>query len=443
MWATSHPLMTCSECSNPILVGSAICRHCGAPSDEPNPSASPAPSSPSVVTSWASAQWNAAPDSEAGSSSITTSSTGLRLWNPYLVAILTVPVLGHLIASTLIALNWHQLRRVKLALCVLAFEALFFAVGDVLLILVLSAVAPSLGTAWVLNYAPTLLVWFPLVVLPQIIYLHRNAPKTYTRRRWVLPIALGLGLGIGLALTPNKPLARMQELFLGYIQRALTENTESVEYNAEQLVARVKPLVLEFRVTWRNPAPLAAGPSESTASAVAIRAEGTSYFFVTNRHAVQVPLGAQSVAFEIGKEGERIPVEVIALAKNGMDLALLRATYSAVPESRIFVTVTSVQKIAVGQQCLAIGNALGAGESVTSGIVSRLDNIDGKIYIRTSAPISPGNSGGGLFSLKGGFLLGITTASIAGNAVQNVNFAIPTEYFMSDDAWEYLSYRKP
>ena len=88
----------------------------------------------------------------------------------------------------------------------------------------------------------------------------------------------------------------------------------------------------------------------------------------------------------------------------------------------------------LGEQVVAIGNALGYGQSVTTGIVSALnrhisgdnnsDKESGNKYIQTDAAINPGNSGGALFNMKGE-LVGINTAKIASNEIEGMGYAIP------------------
>ena len=86
--------------------------------------------------------------------------------------------------------------------------------------------------------------------------------------------------------------------------------------------------------------------------------------------------------------------------------------------------------IVVAEEVIAIGNPLGElGGSVTNGIISALEReiqIDGLNYklIQTSAEISPGNSGGGLFNIKGE-LIGIVNAKSVGEDVEGLGFAIP------------------
>jgi len=91
--------------------------------------------------------------------------------------------------------------------------------------------------------------------------------------------------------------------------------------------------------------------------------------------------------------------------------------------------VRSYQDIAVGERVFAIGTPMGLDLTLTQGVVSSLRNIGGRNLVQTDAPISPGNSGGGLFD-ESGNLIGITTlASRAG--IQNLNFAVA-----ASDFWE-------
>ena len=87
-------------------------------------------------------------------------------------------------------------------------------------------------------------------------------------------------------------------------------------------------------------------------------------------------------------------------------------------------------ELEVGEQVVAIGNALGYGQSVTTGIVSALNrsltNESGttSTYIQTDAAINPGNSGGALLNLDGE-LIGINTAKLSDTDVEGMGYAIP------------------
>lgn len=86
--------------------------------------------------------------------------------------------------------------------------------------------------------------------------------------------------------------------------------------------------------------------------------------------------------------------------------------------------------LSVGEQVVAIGNALGYGQSVTTGIVSALDrkiddNENSPALIQTDAAINPGNSGGALVNMNGE-LIGINSAKFASTEVEGMGYAIPT-----------------
>ena len=88
---------------------------------------------------------------------------------------------------------------------------------------------------------------------------------------------------------------------------------------------------------------------------------------------------------------------------------------------------TDSDKTQVGDQVIAIGNALGYGQSVTTGIVSAkdrtMDSYDGKL-LQTDAAINPGNSGGALLNANGE-VIGINSAKIATETVEGIGYAIP------------------
>ena len=93
--------------------------------------------------------------------------------------------------------------------------------------------------------------------------------------------------------------------------------------------------------------------------------------------------------------------------------------------------IGSSEDLVVGQQVVAIGNALGYGQSVTSGWISALnrtisteDGTSSSGLIQTDAAINPGNSGGALLNMKGE-LIGINSAKYADSTVEGMGYAIP------------------
>ena len=107
-------------------------------------------------------------------------------------------------------------------------------------------------------------------------------------------------------------------------------------------------------------------------------------------------------------------------------------------------TIGSSDDMIIGEQVVAIGNALGYGQSVTSGYVSALnkrvssDNID-STFIQTDAAINPGNSGGALLNMKGE-LVGINAAKYASTEVEGIGYAIPIS--KSQDIIDQLTKRR-
>ena len=116
------------------------------------------------------------------------------------------------------------------------------------------------------------------------------------------------------------------------------------------------------------------------------------------------------------------------------DLAVIAVEKSDIPEETMneikIAQMGSSDDLVVGEQVVAIGNALGYGQSVTSGWVSALNRTistedgDTSGLIQTDAAINPGNSGGALLNLKGE-VIGINAAKYADSQVEGMGYAIP------------------
>jgi serine protease Do len=107
------------------------------------------------------------------------------------------------------------------------------------------------------------------------------------------------------------------------------------------------------------------------------------------------------------------------------DLCQLRAKGLTAPA----IQLSSSSRLSVGQEVFAIGNPKGLDLTMSAGLISsfRRDEKDRLVLIQTSAAISGGSSGGGLFESEG-LLVGLTTiGSVTGDA-QNLNFAIPVDW---------------
>lgn len=136
---------------------------------------------------------------------------------------------------------------------------------------------------------------------------------------------------------------------------------------------------------------------------------------VTNYHVVN---GADRIRVKRGQE------EVEAVLETGdkaHDLALLQAPGIAGPAAR----VGSSGAVRIGQTVYAIGSPRGLELSLSEGLISSLRETPDGNTLQTTAPISPGSSGGGLFDAQAR-LIGFTTAQVING--QNLNFAVPVEW---------------
>jgi serine protease Do len=150
-------------------------------------------------------------------------------------------------------------------------------------------------------------------------------------------------------------------------------------------------------------------------------------FLITNFHVTE---GETQISVEVfqQKNGELErnvykQVKIVALNKFG-DLALLKVEDKGAPKFA-HVSLGDSDTLAVGERVFAIGSPLGLERSVTEGIVStKTRQLQGDLYLQTTAQINPGNSGGPLFNLRGE-VVGVTNMKITSG--EGLGFAIPVE----------------
>lgn len=170
--------------------------------------------------------------------------------------------------------------------------------------------------------------------------------------------------------------------------------------------------------------------SESSGSGIIIGQTDTELLIVTNNHVVN---GAQTLS--VGFVDDKVYEAKIKGTDAEHDLAVVAVKLSDLSEeTKNAVQVVELGKsgdLQVGEQVVAIGNALGYGQSVTTGIVSALNRevaIEGNsnTLIQTDAAINPGNSGGALLNMKGQ-LVGINSAKYSDTKVEGMGYAIPVD----------------
>lgn len=170
--------------------------------------------------------------------------------------------------------------------------------------------------------------------------------------------------------------------------------------------------------------------SESSGTGIIVGQTDTELLIVTNNHVVD---GAQTLS--VGFIDETVAEAQIKGTDSDHDIAVVSVNLSDLSAdtlSQIKITeIGSSSDLKVGEQVVAIGNALGYGQSVTTGIVSALNRpvtIDGitNELIQTDAAINPGNSGGALLNMSGQ-LVGINSAKYSDTTVEGMGYAIPVD----------------
>ena len=166
--------------------------------------------------------------------------------------------------------------------------------------------------------------------------------------------------------------------------------------------------------------------SESAGSGIIISQNDSELLVVTNNHVVE---GSDTLTVTFN-DGNSVEAQIKG-TDSARDLAVVAVPLDKISDDTMnaikVATLGASDSLKVGEPAIAIGNALGYGQSVTTGIVSAtgrtIDGFDGE-YIQTDAAINPGNSCGALLNAKGE-VIGINSAKINSSAVEGMGFAIP------------------
>ncbi len=166
--------------------------------------------------------------------------------------------------------------------------------------------------------------------------------------------------------------------------------------------------------------------SESAGSGIIISQNDSELLVVTNNHVVE---GSDTLTVTFN-DGNSVEAQIKG-TDSARDLAVVAVPLDKISDDTMnaikVATLGDSDSLKVGEPAIAIGNALGYGQSVTTGIVSAtgrtIDGFDGE-YIQTDAAINPGNSGGALLNANGE-VIGINSAKINSSEVEGMGFAIP------------------
>ena len=167
----------------------------------------------------------------------------------------------------------------------------------------------------------------------------------------------------------------------------------------------------------------------STGSGIIVGKSDTDLLIVTNDHVISHSSDI-TVTFnnDASLEGE------VKGRDADHDIAIIGIPFSRIPrktqDAISIIAIGNSDDLAVGESVVAIGNALGYGQTVSAGIISAVNctikDADGNLYnlIQTDASINPGNSGGALLNMRGE-LIGINESKYVGTLVEGVGYAIP------------------
>ncbi len=168
--------------------------------------------------------------------------------------------------------------------------------------------------------------------------------------------------------------------------------------------------------------------SESLGSGIIIQQSDTELLIATNNHVVE---GADTLTVTFVDE-ENVEANIKGTDPS-KDLAIVAVPLESIKDSTMetiaIATLGDSNEVQVGEPAIAIGNALGYGQSVTTGIISAtnrqidMDGFDSEL-IQTDAAINPGNSGGALLNANGA-VIGINTAKINSSVAEGMGYAIP------------------
>ena len=166
--------------------------------------------------------------------------------------------------------------------------------------------------------------------------------------------------------------------------------------------------------------------AEGSGSGIIIGENDSELLMVTNNHVVS-DATTVNVTFA---DGESYEAQVKS-TDSDTDLAIVVVKLSDIKESTMnqikIATIGDSDSLKVGEQVVAIGNALGYGQSVTTGIVSakdRTNSTNTTPLIQTDAAINPGNSGGAILNMKGE-VIGINSSKYSDTTVEGMGYAIP------------------
>lgn len=211
------------------------------------------------------------------------------------------------------------------------------------------------------------------------------------------------------------------------ITTVVTDVTEVVE-NVMPSVVSITNIYTETTSFWGQNF---SSEAQSSGSGIIIGENETELLIVSNYHVVQ-----DADTLKVQFINDEVFDAQVKGSDSNMDLAVIAVALADLDaDTKEAISIAKMgdsESLKVGEPAIAIGNALGYGQSVTTGVISALDrqieiSEDGSTsgeLIQTDAAINPGNSGGALLNVKGE-VIGINSNKIGGSAIEGMGYAIP------------------
>ena len=213
----------------------------------------------------------------------------------------------------------------------------------------------------------------------------------------------------------------------GTSSAVVTDVTKVVEATMPSIVSITNQMIISGTDFWGQNMEQ---EQEAAGSGIIIGENDKELLVVTNYHVV-----ADSTKLSVKFIDDEVVEAQIKGTSPSMDLAVIAVKLedinSSTKGSIAIATMGDSDTLKVGEPVIAIGNALGYGQSVTTGVVSALNRTlevsetgTSNALIQTDAAINPGNSGGALLDIKGQ-VIGINSNKIGGRTIEGMGYAIP------------------
>ncbi len=212
-----------------------------------------------------------------------------------------------------------------------------------------------------------------------------------------------------------------------------TTSSSTVVTDVTEVVAETMPSIVSINNNYTESATYFGQTysEEATASGsgIIVGQSDTELLIATNYHVIE---GADSL--EVQFVDDSTAEAAVKGTDSDMDLAVIAVQLSDITSDTLsaikVATLGDSDALTVGEPAIAIGNALGYGQSVTTGVISavnrtiELDDTTTGTFIQTDAAINPGNSGGALININGE-VIGINSNKIGGTTIEGMGYAIP------------------